>query len=65
MLPLHDQVVGVTANERVEIYQRAIKQVLVQMIKCDRMKMPEVQKQYQAVQGDLTKVATSRSFSVA
>jgi hypothetical protein len=56
--------VGVTAEERIGIYERAIKQVLVQMIKCGGLKMPEEQKQYQAVQGDLKKVWHLKCSSV-
>lgn len=49
------QVVGVTKEERVEIKLREVKGLLVAMMQCGRLKVPEEQKQYQAVDGDLSK----------
>lgn len=49
------QVVGVTKEERVEIKLREIKGLLVAMMQCGRLKVPEEQRQYQAVDGDLSK----------
>lgn len=49
------QVVGVTKEERVEIKLREIKGLLVAMMQCGRLKVPEEQRQYQAVNGDLSK----------
>ncbi|CAL8470410.1 g9952 [Coccomyxa elongata] len=49
-------VVGVTKEERVEIKLREIKGLLVAMMQCGRLKVPEEQKHYQAVDGDLSKV---------
>lgn len=49
------QVVGVTKEERVEIKLREVKGLLVAMMQCGRLKVPEEQKHYQAVDGDLSK----------
>lgn len=44
-----------TKEERVEIKLREVKGLLVAMMQCGRLKVPEEQKQYQAVDGDLSK----------
>ncbi|KAK9916146.1 hypothetical protein WJX75_009305 [Coccomyxa subellipsoidea] len=49
-------VVGVTKEERVEIKLREIKGLLVAMMQCGRLKVPEEQRQHHAVNGDLSKV---------
>lgn len=58
------QVVGVTKEERVEIKLREIKGLLVAMMQCGRLKVPEEQRQHHAVNGDLSKARRPKAMPV-